>query len=300
VKKAVLNAWADTATIRNGNRWVSRLNFECTSLPEDIIIGPVEKIPGNRFIQRIQLKGISLIMAADKIIVADGLVSCFTADNSAGFHGVDICVYMDFPAMPEIACCQTQIPCSFSLNYLRDPIVEIMSGKRIGIDPGHGGKDIGIKGPVNLQEKDVALIVALELGGLLRLSGSSPIFSRERDMDLNHHERLQMLEKANAQISIIIHASGLKHPEGRIYRVLARADCLESQSLAQSMVGSLWERMGIRVTSIKELDYYPMPAVQVEPICLSHYADEANFRSPLFQKRLGQSLFNGILRYFNT
>ncbi|HBK84439.1 MAG TPA: N-acetylmuramoyl-L-alanine amidase, partial [Firmicutes bacterium] len=51
---------------------------------------------------------------------------------------------------------------------------------RIVIDPGHGGKDPGAVGN-GLKEKDIVLIIALEVGRILRAAGQTVLLTRETD-----------------------------------------------------------------------------------------------------------------------
>jgi N-acetylmuramoyl-L-alanine amidase len=56
-------------------------------------------------------------------------------------------------------------------------------GKRIAIDPGHGGFYPGTVGVKGLTEKEVNLAVALELRDLLRAAGAEVLLTRETDRD---------------------------------------------------------------------------------------------------------------------
>lgn len=88
--------------------------------------------------------------------------------------------------------------------------------RRIVIDAGHGGHDSGTLGPDGLEEKDVALDVALRLGHLLheRLD-ADVIYTRSTDRYVPLEERTAIANRAQADLFISIHANSSSDPEVR-------------------------------------------------------------------------------------
>ena len=80
---------------------------------------------------------------------------------------------------------------------------------RIVIDPGHGGFDTGTIGPNGLEEKTIALDIALRLGRLIkkRLPGTQVIYTRDSDVFVPLEERTQIANKEKADLFISIHAN---------------------------------------------------------------------------------------------
>ncbi len=81
-----------------------------------------------------------------------------------------------------------------------------ISGKKIFIDPGHGGKDrnnIGYEG--NAVEADINLNVALALREYLEEAGAHVIMSREEDITVELKARSIMANLSGADIFISIH-----------------------------------------------------------------------------------------------
>lgn len=74
------------------------------------------------------------------------------------------------------------------------------------IDPGHGGKDIGIRGQ-NLSEKDLTLSIAKNLSAKLNQSSISNLTTRQADIDVSIRERLKFWETHNSDIFLSIHVS---------------------------------------------------------------------------------------------
>ena len=79
---------------------------------------------------------------------------------------------------------------------------------RVVIDPGHGGQDIGTRGPAGLFEKDVVLDVSKRLATLLenRL-GSDVVFTRDDDTFIPLQERTRIANEHKADLFLSIHAN---------------------------------------------------------------------------------------------
>lgn len=299
MKRRVLNAWPSTHILPDGE-WISRLTFEATVLPANIWVGsPRKNSASEDFVQQIVLEGIGLTMAEDDILVADGLIRSVRIKSDKSNDNVFIDVLLEYPT--EVRVSQTDdFPSKIELAFSRNPLKNLFRKYRIGIDPGHGGKDRGIKGPVNLLEKDVVLQIASELASLLETSEAVPILSRNEDMFVEESKRRKIFSNSKVDLCIRIHAAKDKNPEVQKYRILARAGCQKSWDLGTEIIQALSERMGVKIPGCEayEIEWnWPCPLVQVEPLCLSHYVDEANFRAPLFRKRIAQSIYNGIARY---
>jgi N-acetylmuramoyl-L-alanine amidase len=79
---------------------------------------------------------------------------------------------------------------------------------RIVLDPGHGGHDVGTRGPTGLLEKDLVLDVARRLGALIeeRL-GSEVVFTRSDDTFIALEERTRIANRQEADLFLSIHAN---------------------------------------------------------------------------------------------
>lgn len=79
---------------------------------------------------------------------------------------------------------------------------------RIVIDAGHGGHDSGALGPDGIEEKDIALDVALRLGALLKHRlGAEVVYTRDTDTFVPLETRTEIANKAGADLFISIHAN---------------------------------------------------------------------------------------------
>lgn len=77
----------------------------------------------------------------------------------------------------------------------------------IVLDAGHGGKDPGAIGPSNLQEKVVALDVALRLKRRLQDHGYRILLTRETDSTVTLRERAEFANERQADLFVSIHVN---------------------------------------------------------------------------------------------
>ncbi|MES2220414.1 MAG: N-acetylmuramoyl-L-alanine amidase [Acidobacteriota bacterium] len=88
--------------------------------------------------------------------------------------------------------------------------------RRIVIDAGHGGHDSGTIGPGGIEEKDIALDVALRLGHLLQQRlGAEVVYTRRTDKYVPLEERTAIANAAHADLFLSIHANSSSDPEVR-------------------------------------------------------------------------------------
>ena len=89
--------------------------------------------------------------------------------------------------------------------------------RRVVIDPGHGGRDEGSRGPSGLREKDLVLDVSKRLGELVEQSiGAEVVFTRDDDRYIPLERRTQIANEHRADLFLSIHAnsSSLKIASG--------------------------------------------------------------------------------------
>lgn len=88
--------------------------------------------------------------------------------------------------------------------------------KRVVLDPGHGGHDVGTTGPTGLFEKDLVLDVAGRLGAIIeeRL-GAEVIYTRTDDTFVPLEARTALANEKQADLFLSIHAnSGVSSASG--------------------------------------------------------------------------------------
>ena len=86
-----------------------------------------------------------------------------------------------------------------------------LAGRRIFIDPGHGGlgkRDLFRIGPGGITEEEVNLRVALILASMLRKAGAEVALARVRDTDVPLKKRVEMAGEFKPDILLSIHHNG--------------------------------------------------------------------------------------------
>lgn len=85
-----------------------------------------------------------------------------------------------------------------------------LSGVKILLDPGHGGKeDLGSRGGTGYPEKDVTLITSKLLREELVKRGATVIMTREADIDLDLAPRVKQINDSEPTIALSIHYNAL-------------------------------------------------------------------------------------------
>jgi N-acetylmuramoyl-L-alanine amidase len=84
-----------------------------------------------------------------------------------------------------------------------------LSGIKILLDPGHGGKESGASGPTGYLEKDLNLVVSKLLRDELVKRGAMVVMTREDDKEVSLSDRQIIIDKEEPAISISIHHNSL-------------------------------------------------------------------------------------------
>lgn len=91
---------------------------------------------------------------------------------------------------------------------------EALSGARdlvIAIDPGHGGKDPGARGPSGLREKDVVLRISRKLAEVIDSEpGMRSMLTRRGDQFVHLRDRMERARAARADLFLSVHADAFR------------------------------------------------------------------------------------------
>ncbi|MFC1611884.1 N-acetylmuramoyl-L-alanine amidase [Myxococcota bacterium] len=90
-----------------------------------------------------------------------------------------------------------------------------LRGRRVVIDPGHGGKDGGANGPGKITEKQITLAISKQVVGLLEKAGVDVTLTRSTDVHMPLEERTAIANRTNADLFVSIHANAMKNQKVR-------------------------------------------------------------------------------------
>ncbi len=217
--------------------------------------------------------------------------------------------------------------------HVLQPILtpQAFSGKpslrRIVIDAGHGGTDVGAKNDAyRLYEKDLTLDVSRRLKSMLQQAGYEVVMTRDSDVFIPLERRPLIANRENGDLFLSIHfnAAGSSTAEGfetfaltpqyqasSKYSKPGRGDskryAANDQDPWNTLLGyhvqrALVQRVGgpdrglkrARWAVLRELD---CPGVLVELGFVSNPSTAQKLRTAVFRQTLAQSLYDGIVLY---
>lgn len=84
-----------------------------------------------------------------------------------------------------------------------------LSGMTILVDPGHGGEELGARGPNGYPEKDMNLVVSKLLRTALEARGATVVMTREEDETVSLRDRVEAIASVEPTLALSIHYNAL-------------------------------------------------------------------------------------------
>jgi N-acetylmuramoyl-L-alanine amidase len=188
-------------------------------------------------------------------------------------------------------------------------------GKRIVVDPGHGGPDdLGVvvpDGPLRWTEADLAFDIALRLEGRLAAAGMRVHLTRGPNPaeTMSNRQRAKLANDLGADLLISIHLDGHPNPE---------ADGVATYhygSLSGGVTSTVGERLAglvqreiVARTGMRNCQIHPkswdllrltrMPAVRVDAGYITSPLDRARLVDPLFRDRTVEAIMAAVQRMY--
>jgi len=193
-----------------------------------------------------------------------------------------------------------------------------LRGRRIVIDPGHGGYYRGAIGPNGLTEAEVNLGVSLHLRGLLEWAGAEVWLTRTADTDFltlsdstlasDLAMRVSMSDSLQPDVFISVHhnsTASLDRTINETQTYYPLADDGASLDLARSIHRHLVLNLGIEPASILPGNFHVLrnatvPAVLGEPAMISHPVMAKRLSLAASQRLEAEAYFLGLLDYFSA
>ena len=190
-----------------------------------------------------------------------------------------------------------------------------IKGKKIVIDPGHGGEDSGAIGPSGVTEKSITLQIAKEVEKMLKEAGAKVIMTRTTDTEVSpkHRQatdvdelqaRCDVANKAKADIFISIHMDSFTSREASgttgYYYVKGSA---ASKKLAAAIQSNLVTQLkttsrGIRTCKFYVVRHTKMPATLIEVAFVSNPKEEKLLTSKKGVQKAAIGIVKGISDFF--
>ncbi|NLL51441.1 MAG: SH3 domain-containing protein [Peptococcaceae bacterium] len=213
-------------------------------------------------------------------------------------------------------------------EYLYDPASEvlldpfqgispgILQGKKILIDPGHGGPDPGAIGKQKTYEKFNNLAIALFLRDILTEAGATVSMTRDSDVSVapvytqtaDLQARVALANSIKPDLFISIHNNAMTNRDTKgtsTFYSLENSQKNHSALLAQALQNKLVDTLntadkGVRTANFYVLKHTKVPAALVEVAYISNPYEEARLKNPIFQKNVATAIFHGVIQYYDS
>lgn len=191
-----------------------------------------------------------------------------------------------------------------------------LAGRRIALDPGHGGWFRGALGVNGLTEAEVNLGVALHLRGLLEAKGAQVFLTRSDDRDFltpsdsslrgDLSERIRLANAFEPDLFVSIHHNadaGGAHDVNEIQTYYTLGDEGPSLDAAQSVHRFLVRNLGIDKHRVVPGNYHVLrnsvaPGLLTESSYITNPDVEAKLALASKQRLEAEALYLGIAHYF--
>jgi N-acetylmuramoyl-L-alanine amidase len=182
-----------------------------------------------------------------------------------------------------------------------------LSGIKIVLDPGHGGKESGASGPTGYLEKDVNLTVSKLLRDHLVGLGATVVMTRDVDKDVSLPERQAIISQEKPAIALSIHYNSLPdngdaentkgvgmfwyHPQAHNLAVFMHNYLVKK--LNRPSYGVFWNNLALTRPAAA-------PSVLMELGFMSNPNEFEWVTNPKEQEKLAKALAEGIVEWFQN
>ncbi|OXM83094.1 N-acetylmuramoyl-L-alanine amidase CwlD [Paenibacillus rigui] len=208
-----------------------------------------------------------------------------------------------------------ELPATKTWTYWTMPL----SGKKIALDPGHGGPDGGAESKDGIIEKDINLAITLHLRDYLQQAGALVVMTRESDRDLAQSttkgyskrktedllNRAQFIIEQKSDLFVSVHLNSIpsnKWSGAQTFYYPGNQDNATLAALIQDEMKKNMQntdRVAKSIDNIYLLKTLTIPSALVEVGFLSNPSEADLLRSPAYQKKVAAAIYQGILRYYS-
>ncbi len=182
-----------------------------------------------------------------------------------------------------------------------------LRGKRIVIDPGHGGPDRGFT-VVGVAEADLAWDLARRLEGRMVATGMEALLSRSEDACPPEAERAAFANETGADLLLSLHIDANRgmHAQGLATFHFGSTNGLTS-TVGAALAGLIHRELLARTSmhdcrvqarSWELLRLTRMPAVRVEVGYLTHIGDRRKLLDPVFRDIVAEGILVAVKRLY--
>lgn len=147
------------------------------------------------------------------------------------------------------------------------PAAQLLAGKRLGFDFGHGGSDPGAVG--NVRESDVNLDVGMRAAHLCQNAGASVVITRSSDTHLYLSDRCIILNNAGCDAAVSVHHNGSSSSSAAYTMSIAYPGSTLGVKMGNHIDHEICKQLGTPNNGVLQRDdymvaYTDMPAIITE------------------------------------
>jgi N-acetylmuramoyl-L-alanine amidase len=182
-----------------------------------------------------------------------------------------------------------------------------LRGKRIVIDPGHGGRDRGVVAG-GVAEADLMWDLARRVVGRMSATGMDAMLSRQEDTCPSDAERAAFANTAGADLVLSLHtdANRSMHAQGLATFHFGNGSGATS-TVGETLAGFIQRELLTRTSMLdcrtqgrtwELLRLTRMPTVRIEVGYLSHIGDLRRLMDPVFRDVVAEGILVGVKRLY--
>ncbi|HSW61123.1 MAG TPA: N-acetylmuramoyl-L-alanine amidase [bacterium] len=183
-----------------------------------------------------------------------------------------------------------------------------LSGKKICVDPGHGGSDpgaTGVNGSALPNEADMVLDVDLRLQSMLTGDAATVVMTRTDDVAVSLENRVAIANDNSVTIFVSTHLNSFSDPAANGTETYAYQSGGSSQTLATKIQSELIDHLGRYNRGVKYAGYYvikntTMPAALSEGMFVSNSTEFNLISQASTRQEHALGVYHAICSYFGV
>ena len=178
-----------------------------------------------------------------------------------------------------------------------------LDGKKIVVDPGHGGSDPGALAKFRGQaaEKTINLDIAKRLAEQLRNRGATVIMTRTSDTFPSLERRAAIAKRSKADFFVSIHANSINKPHihGALFLIYKHVPSTSTSARTALKLNQVFQRHGITTRGIDRrnphvLREHSRPSVLIECGFMTNRTEAKKLNTASYRQRLAEVIAEGL------
>lgn len=178
------------------------------------------------------------------------------------------------------------------------------NGKKVIIDPGHGGYDSGTIGVRGTLEKHLTLKTAKLVYNKLKRAGVNAVLTRSDDTYISLQSRVGISVKNNANAFVSIHYNSSIIPSANGITTFYY-NSAKDKALANVIHKEMVRHVNLRNRGVQFGNYFVLrenkrPAALLELGFLSNPMEEWTVSTNAYQEKISQAIYKAVVKYVNS